>query len=494
MMNGTISLKILRRFFCTTMLCLVCSIVMLDSARASSSPVIVYLFWGEGCPHCEDEKEFLRELHQRYPQIEIRMFELWNHPEFRKLAQAMAQAYGVKASSVPMTFIGEWTTTGYRDEATTGIAIEEQVSTCLEHGCRDALDKAGPMAVAGRIRREAQQAAPEKWTQLAAKQAIEDEEADEEAASEDCGNDFACPPPPGGLLSGEEGQGSDEQVSEDQQAASQNSSSAEAALLPRKQPLKFPQAACKEGEERIPVIGCVNVSRVGLPVFTLIVAVLDGFNPCTIWVLSFLLSLVMYAKSRSRILLIGGMFILVCGFIYFLFMAAWLEVFAIGQHIALLRVGIAIVAITMGLINCKDFFFFKQGVSLTISKSGQSTLFKKMRDVLHTAAIPGVILGTIALATSASLIELPCTAGFPMIYTKILTLQHYGRFQYYLYLVLYNVIYVLPLATIVGVFAWKMGGRKLTEHEGRVLKLIGGALMVILGVIMLVNPDLLMFG
>ena len=171
-----------------------------------------------------------------------------------------------------------------------------------------------------------------------------------------------------------------------------------------------------------------------------------------------------------------------------------LNLFMFVGYVKYLRIAVAVVAIVMGVINCKDFFFFKKGISLTISESAQPKLFQRMRNVLNASALPGMLVGTIILAVTANLIELLCTAGFPAIYTRVLTLQEIPVTQYYAYLVLYNLIYVIPLAVIVGIFAWKMGGRKLTEKEGRILKLVGGVLMLALGIILLVKPEILMFG
>lgn len=132
-------------------------------AEVSTHPVL-YLFWGEGCPHCEAEKEFLEQLHTRYPELEMRWFEIWDHPEFRKLADAMRKAYGIKGpASVPLTFIGEVTMTGYLSEETTGIEIEEQVITCLREGCVDALEKVKFLTIVERIHEEAAQNAPKDW-------------------------------------------------------------------------------------------------------------------------------------------------------------------------------------------------------------------------------------------------------------------------------------------------------------------------------------------
>ncbi len=412
---------------------------------------ILYLFWGDGCPHCEDEKKFLDKIQERHPELEMRYFEVWNVAENRAIAEAMRQAYEVTSSSVPMTFIGRWTVTGYAQDTTTGKQIERQIDTCLQRGCIDALTMLGPNQAVLDIREQIRQNALVNWERIspqAAPQAV---------------------------------------VAPDE---SQTDSETSQAVAPQPTPTPIPDDLVS-----LPLFGDMKVSDIGLPLFTIIIGGLDGFNPCAMWVLSFLLTLVIYAKSRSKILLIGGIFVVASGVIYFMFMVAWLNIFMFVTYVTPLRVTVALIAIVMGLINCKDFFFFKKGVSLTIPESAQPKLFKKMRALVQTTALPAIILGTIVLAVTANLIELLCTAGFPAIYTRILTLQNdLSVVQYYLYLVFYNVVYVIPLAAIVGVFSWKMGGRKMSEKEGRVLKLIGGVLMLALGIILLVKPQILMFG
>jgi len=476
-MNGKYSLRKCLMICTIIMIYFTLSIFTLKQAAASDHPIL-YFFWGDGCPHCEKEKEFLKKLQAKHPELEMRWFEVWNHPEFSKLVDTMRQAYGVKQSSVPMTFVGRWTHTGYISDEETGKQIEEQVVACIQHECIDALEMIGPQNIAGTIRDEATRKKPGGWEL------------------------YAATAPPRKVTSSQSGEAQQAETST-QQSASQGSNNSSTTQKVDNPP--------KAETISVPFFGPISVTQTGLPVFTFIIAIIDGFNPCTMWVLSFLLSLVIYAKSRARIFLIGGIFVLVCGTIYFLFMAAWLNAFMLFimvkkytftlfaytirfSLLMVVRILVSIAAIVMGLINCKDFFFFKKGVSLTISDSGQSKLFKKMRQLVHTSALPGVIFGTIVLAATASLIELPCTAGFPVIYTKVLTLQNFSKPQYYLYLVLYNMVYVIPLLTIISVFAWKMGGRKMTEKEGRIMKLIGGALMLALGIILLVKPEILMFG
>jgi glutaredoxin len=243
----------------------------------------------------------------------------------------------------------------------------------------------------------------------------------------------------------------------------------------------------------LPVVGTIDTRNISLPVFTFTIAALDGFNPCAFWVLSFLLTIVMHARSRKKILLIGGIFVVTSAVLYFLFMAAWLNLFLFVGYVGMTRIIIAVVAIVAGLVNVKDFFFFKQGISLSIPDRFKPSLFKKMRNLTHQSRTGALVAGTVVLALFANTLELLCTAGFPAIYTRILTLQHIGSFSYYLYLALYNVIYVIPLALMVGFFALTMGGRKFSEAQGRVLKIISGALMLILGLILLIRPELLYF-
>jgi hypothetical protein len=114
-----------------------------------------------------------------------------------------------------------------------------------------------------------------------------------------------------------------------------------------------------------------------------------------------------------------------------------------------------------------------------------------MRGLLKAPTLSAMIFGTIILAISANAYELLCTAGFPMVYTRVLTLHTLTAFQYYQYLVLYNIVYVVPLAVIVGVITVTLGARKLTEWQGRQLKLVSGLMMLSLGAVLIVNPAVL---
>ncbi len=241
----------------------------------------------------------------------------------------------------------------------------------------------------------------------------------------------------------------------------------------------------------LPFIGQVDASKMSLPALTLILGFIDGFNPCAFFVLLFLLSMLIYAKSRKRMLIIGGTFVLFSGLIYFIFMAAWLNIFLLIGSLKMVTTIAGTVAVIIAVINIKDFFLFNKGISLSISDEAKPKLFQRMRNLLRADSMTNMLIGTIVLAVAANMYELLCTAGFPMVFTRILTLNNFSSFTYYMYLVFYNIVYVVPLAVVVGVFTKTLGAKKMTEWQGRVLKLLSGMMMLSLGLLLLFVPELL---
>ncbi len=241
----------------------------------------------------------------------------------------------------------------------------------------------------------------------------------------------------------------------------------------------------------IPWIGNVDSSHMSLPVITVVVAGLDSFNPCAFFVLFSLLGLLIHAKSRAKMFLIGSVFVFFSGLIYFLFMAAWLNLFLVMGQVDIITKIAGFIAMVIAVINIKDFFLFKKGVSLTIPDSAKPKLFDRMRKLLKSTSLASILIGTTVLAVAANAYELLCTAGFPMVFTRILTLNSLTTAWYYLYLVLYNVVYVIPLSIIVILFTITLGRKQLTERQGRILKLVSGTMMLALGGVLIIQPTLL---
>lgn len=251
-------------------------------------------------------------------------------------------------------------------------------------------------------------------------------------------------------------------------------------------------AAPESGESTIhlPMLGEVNASSLSLPVLTLVLAGLDAFNPCAFFVLLFLLSMMAHQRNRRRMLLIGGVFVLVSGVMYFAFMSAWLNVFQLFGHLAWVTAAAGALAVFVGIVNTKDFFLFERGITLSIPESKKPDIFRRARAILVAENLPAMLAATLFLAIAANFYELLCTAGFPMVYTRLLTLAELTPAARYAYLAAYNLVYVTPLALIVFFFARTLGARKLTEREGRLLKLMSGVMMLALGGLLLLAPEL----
>jgi glutaredoxin len=226
----------------------------------------------------------------------------------------------------------------------------------------------------------------------------------------------------------------------------------------------------------------LSLDDVGLPAFTLAMGLLDGFNPCSMWVLLLMISLLAPLNDRRRMLAIAGTFVLIQGIAYFLFMAAWLNLFLFIGLSRASQLVIAAIAIVAGLINIKDALALKVGPSLSIPDKAKPGIYSRMRAILHAESLKAAIVGAIILAVLVQLVEFLCTSGFPALFTRILTLKELEPATYYGYLLLYIAAYMLDDIIILGVGVTMLSRHRLQEKEGRVLKLVSGLVMIGLGV------------
>jgi glutaredoxin len=235
--------------------------------------------------------------------------------------------------------------------------------------------------------------------------------------------------------------------------------------------------------------GELRVKDLGLPLFTIIIGLLDGFNPCSMWVLLFMLSLLAGLAKRPKMLLIAGTFVAVEGIAYFAFMAAWLNMFLLIGLSRITELILGSIAGLAGAINIKDFWAFQRGISLSIPNAAKAGLYAKMRRIIEAENIIAALLGTVILALLVQAVELLCTAGLPALYTRILTMQQLDRWAYYGYLALYNVAYMMDDVLVLAIGVITMSHYRLQEREGRWLKLISGVVMVGLAAVLLLRPN-----
>ena len=248
----------------------------------------------------------------------------------------------------------------------------------------------------------------------------------------------------------------------------------------------------EEETVQLPIVGQIETKEFSLPILTFLIALADGFNPCAFFVLTFLLAaLIGLAGARKKILLVGGVFIFFSALFYFLFMAVLLNVFQFGGKITILTIIAGLIAVFAGLINIKDYFFFQKGISLTLPKSHKERFIQRVKNLSLAKSTWALIGATSIIAATVNIYELLCTFGFPMVYTRVLTLRNLPPVQYYLYLIFYNLVYVIPLVVIVLIFAVTLGKRTFSQLWVRRLKLISGFMILFLGLILMIKPKLL---
>lgn len=236
-------------------------------------------------------------------------------------------------------------------------------------------------------------------------------------------------------------------------------------------------------------VGHFDADELGLPLFTVVLGLIDGFNPCAMWVLLFLLSILVHLQDRRRMLLIAGCFVLVSGLVYYAFMAAWLNLFlAVGLSIAV-RVTLALVALIIAAINLKEFAFGRGTVSVSIPEASKPNIYARVRRVVQARNLPIALAAAAALALLVNLVELLCTAGLPALYTAVLSQQGLSASGYYGYLALYIAAYLVDDALMVGIAVVALSSRRLDANAGRWLKLVSGVVMLGLALLMLLRPE-----
>ena len=379
----------------------------------ATRPVVIYLFWGDGCPHCAAAEPFLNELTQRYTNTELRSYEVWNVPENQELFKKMTAVYGFEPHGVPTILIGDQYWEGYSDQI--GQEIETAVRTCQETGCPD--------------------------------RGI-------------------------GVIPGLENTAVEDQIAIPSDQPVQPSSSSDVIVLP--------------------VLGTVHLAAESIWVSTALISFIDGVNPCSVWVLTMLLAFSLHTGSRKKVLLIGLIFLTVTAGVYALFIAGLFTVFTVVNFVGWIQLVVALMALFFALVNIKDYFWYKEGLSFTISDSKKPGIYQRMRKLVEASqTFWGLASATVVMAAGVSLVEFSCTAGFPVLWTNLLVSQKVTGLTFILLLLLYLLIYQLDEMVIFVTAVYTLKASKMEEKHGRILKLIGGMLMLALAGVMLVNPALM---
>jgi len=360
-----------------------------DFSLAQQDTVEIYFFYNAVCSHCKAEKEFLEALKAKYPEVEVKAYEIVDHPENKEILKSFYEKYQVPKKDwgrVPATFTSTRYFIGFSQQI--GREIEGCIKECLGDG------------------------------------------------------------------------GSTSKTIE------------------------------------IPFFGEVDISKISLPVLTIILGALDGLNPCAMWILMFLITLLINTRSRKRMWLIGGTFVLASGVVYFLILSAWFNFFEAISYVNITRKLIGILAIGVGIWQIRNFLTYHPGVCKVLGWQSrlETSLKERAERIVASPLTFAMIGGLIVLALGVNLVEFACSAGLPAIFTQVLALSELSRFSYYFYLLLYTFVFMLDDLILLLLAIITLNKIGFTEKYNYWATLIGGLLIFALGTLLIFKPEILMFG
>lgn len=387
-------------------------LLLLLPTLVSAKEVNLYLFHGDGCPHCAKEREYLKEIEKEYDDVNIHLYEVWYDTDNQELMEKVKKELNSSTNYVPLTIIGDKYTVGFNDN--TKLMIKNNIEKCLKEDCEDVVGN----VLAGKTANE-----------TTIKKEVKEQKKDKEDSIKD-----------------------------------------------------------------LPILGKVDVKKVSLPIIAAVIGLVDGFNPCAMWVLIFLISMLLGTKDRKKMWILGLTFLFTSAFIYLLFMVAWLNVAIKMNTVIWLRITIAIIAIIAAFINLKSFYKSLKkdtGCEVVDSKKRKNIIEKIKKFTLEKSLILG-LLGVMTLAISVNFIELACSAGLPLLFTQILALNNLSKLSYMIYILIYIFFFLIDdiIVFVIAMFTLKITG--ISNKYSKYSHLIGGIIMLLIGLLMIIKPEWLM--
>jgi hypothetical protein len=236
---------------------------------------------------------------------------------------------------------------------------------------------------------------------------------------------------------------------------------------------------------KLPFIGEIVLSDYSLPALAIILGLVDGFNPCAMWVLVYLVSLVATLRDRKRIWLICGSFVLASGILYFLFMTVWLNAFLLIGYVKPVTVVIGLVALGGGALQVREVIKTKGAIVCEVTdEESRNKTMTKVQKIVSSPLTWGILAGIIALAFTVNAVEFVCSAAIPAVFTQVLSLAGLSTFQYYGYILLYDVFFMLDDLVIFGTAAFALTSR-LGDRYAKYSRPVGATILIILGLLLL---------
>ena len=374
--------------------------------------VTLYLFHGDGCPHCAEEIKFLNSIEGKYKNLEIVKYEVWYNDENASLLQDVYKAFDITRNGVPTTVIGNTIIQGYGDTA--GAKIERAIEYYLENDYIDQVERIKN----GTFNKD------------------------------DVGNEFD-----------EEEEKTDEEMT-----------------------------------MKLPLVGNLNLKRVTLTSAAVVIGLVDGFNPCAMWILLFLISVLIGMKNKKRMWTLGVTFLVTSALVYMLIMLSWINIAVKITTVIWIRNIIAVIALVGAFINIRSYINSrKNGGCEVVNDKKRKNIFNKIRKFTSEKSFILAILGVIGLAISVNLVELACSAGLPLVFTELLALNNVSDSMKLFYTFIYIIFFLLDdlVVFFIAMFTMKITG--ISTKYNKYSHLIGGIIMLLIGVLLIFKPEWLMF-
>lgn len=415
--------------------------------------VTLHLFHRTGCPHCADEKEYLNEIKDKYPNLKIETYEIWNNASNASLMDKVSEALSENINGVPYTIIGPYSTLGFNEN--TKKLIDEYYNLCLENDCIDVVNEVQNGKSSSVLKNEIDKYYEELKTKDNKQEKTDDDNKQENDSKQENTKD-----------------------NKDDVSKQENNKTNETTILP--------------------ILGEVDLNNLKTPLFLIavVIGLVDGFNPCAMWVLIFLISMLLGMKDRKRMWLIGITFLVTSALIYLLFMVSWLKITMSIKQVKLVNMAIAVIALIGGVINVYNYLKTRNeetGCTVTDDKKRKS-IIERIKKLTHEQSLILALIGVIALAVSVNFVELLCSAGLPVVFTRILAVNNLSKLSYVMYMLIYIICYLLDdiIIFVVAMVTFKITG--ITNKYNKYSHLIGGIIMLIIGILLIFKPEWLMFG
>ncbi len=377
---------------------------------ASEKDLNIYLFYGDGCPHCAAEEKFLNEYLKKEKNVKLHKYEIWYDKDNAIKYKEVNKILNDNSNSIPYLIIGNNTISGYTED----ITDEEIKNTINFYKNKKYKDKVGIYL---------------------------------------------------GVV--DENKYWDENVKYDSK------------------------------EINIPVLGKVDAKKVSISLSAIVIGLVDGFNPCAMWILIFLISMLLGMKNKKRMWTLGITFLVSSALVYFLFLISWLNLAVFLNKIAYIRVAISMVAIIFGTYNILKFissvFNKKDDGCEVVNSKNRKKIIKSINKIVKEKSFILALLGIVLLAISVNIIELLCSLGLPVMFSEILAINNISKTWQILYSLLYVFFFLIDDIVVFVVAMKTLQIKAISNKFGKYSHLIGGIIMLIIGLLMVTKPEWLMF-